>query len=245
MIQEWSLDLSSSHSSNALGNAFDQIQNYPVLGNTQYYTEVAQHDPNTVFTSSSDNFDGAGHQRSVEAAPSHNSISTPTNKSDTEFPEPMINTELRGESGSRGTSKAYVCPQEGCSASFKRAYDLTRHKKKHQPPTLHCLEPGCRFHHAHGFYRLDKLVSHQKAKHNLSLKPARWGFSQLRAPSNGVTEVPVSIDKLSATDVMELGTVLKSAHKHFVKLSNNGKRCLWYSEGILEGYNARFPTTKT
>ena len=97
--------------------------------------------------------------------------------------------------------KKFICQEEGCSSRFKRRSDLERHQKKHQPPIYHCLERGCRYHHAHGFYRRDKLTSHQTTKHGLGLKDhVYWGFSQPKAMNNGITQVPVSLDKLGWTD---------------------------------------------
>ena len=215
-------------------NVLDQIPNYPVLQNTQY-------DPNTVFTSSSDSFDGAGQQRFIEAVSSHNTTATPANDSDTGSSDSTNRTDMWEETTGKEIEKIFVCPQKDCSASFKRSWDLSRHEEMHQPPAFHCLEPGCRFRHPNGFYRRDKLIDHQRTKHGLGLKHARWGFSQHKAPSNGVTEVLVASDKLNWDDRNHLNKGLKGTRKYLCRLSNDEERCLWYSEADLEGYNATGP----
>ena len=53
------------------------------------------------------------------------------------------------------------CPT--CNTTFKRASDLARHEKKHQPDRpFKCLVPGCSF---KGAYRKDKLDAHVKSCH--------------------------------------------------------------------------------
>ena len=53
------------------------------------------------------------------------------------------------------------CPT--CNTTFKRASDLARHEKKHQPDRpFKCLAPGCSF---KGAYRKDKLDAHVKSCH--------------------------------------------------------------------------------
>ena len=50
-----------------------------------------------------------------------------------------------------------------CNTTFKRASDLARHEKKHQPDRpFKCLVPGCKF---KGAYRKDKLDAHVKSCH--------------------------------------------------------------------------------
>ena len=50
-----------------------------------------------------------------------------------------------------------------CNTTCKRATDLTRHEKKHQPDRrFRCSVPGCNF---KGAYRKDKLDAHVKSRH--------------------------------------------------------------------------------
>ena len=50
-----------------------------------------------------------------------------------------------------------------CNTTFKRASDLARHQKKHQPDRpFKCLVPRCNF---KGAYRKDKLDAHVKSRH--------------------------------------------------------------------------------
>lgn len=97
-------------------------------------------------------------------------------------------------------TKTHVCATEGCRLSFKRRSDLRRHEKKHDSPIWHCLEHGCRFRGQHGFYRLDKLTSHQTNKHGLGLKHVRWGCSSATESPTRIIEVPLSLAGLKSTD---------------------------------------------
>ena len=96
--------------------------------------------------------------------------------------------------------KPYGCPKEGCGAAFTRRGDLTRHQKKHEPPTLHCQEHGCRYRFPNGFYRFDKLRRHQTIKHALGLKPVRWGYSKVLDGNRKFVEVPKCVDRSSSFD---------------------------------------------
>ena len=53
-----------------------------------------------------------------------------------------------------------TCTFEGCGKTFGRAYDLSRHLKKHNPDCLHCQQ--CDY----STYRKDKLQDHQKRVHS-------------------------------------------------------------------------------
>ena len=106
--------------------------------------------------------------------------------------------------------KRFVCPQEDYGLSFKRSSDLSRHRKKHLPRTLHCLEPGCRFRGVNGFYRRDKLVQHQTTKHQLGLRHVCWGFLFLLSPDREILEASKHLDQHHSGD----RTHLSEATKH-------------------------------
>ena len=88
--------------------------------------------------------------------------------------------------------RPFVCFHRDCGKSFKRTFDLRRHLKQHEPPTLHCLAQGCRYWGAKGFRRWDKLVSHQQTRHGLGTKDVPWGYvvhrsSEIHRVERGVT----------------------------------------------------------
>ena len=113
--------------------------------------------------------------------------------------------------------KPFQCIAAYCNAAFTRYQDLRRHVKNHEPPTLYCLESGCRLGFPKGFNRFDKLISHQKNKHDLGRKHVRWGYRRgcLPAGSNITTnieldhlvEMPLAVDKTTRRDrsFIELG----------------------------------------
>lgn len=65
----------------------------------------------------------------------------------------------------------YACNQTGCAKTFKRYTDLKRHFKKHFPcqRRFKCYEEGCDRNGENGFYRRDKLLAHQRTKHDLQV----------------------------------------------------------------------------
>ena len=75
------------------------------------------------------------------------------------------------------SDRAFICSHEGCDKAFKRPFDHKRHQLKHQYPPYHCLAHGCPRKGKNGFYRRDKLESHQKNRHGLPVKEVSWGYS--------------------------------------------------------------------
>ena len=73
-------------------------------------------------------------------------------------------TTVQAEHNSTVTSTDSSRPRcSTCNTTFKRASDLARHEKKHQPDRpFKCLVPGCNF---KGAYRKDKLDAHVKSCH--------------------------------------------------------------------------------
>lgn len=73
-------------------------------------------------------------------------------------------TTVQAEHKSAGTNTDTSRPRcSTCKTTFKRASDLARHQKKHQPDRpFKCLVPGCSF---KGAYRKDKLDAHVKSCH--------------------------------------------------------------------------------
>lgn len=84
------------------------------------------------------------------------------------FPNPILApgpiTTVQAEHSSILTSTDGSRPRcSTCNTTFKRASDLARHQKKHQPDRpFKCLVPGCSF---KGAYRKDKLDAHAKSRH--------------------------------------------------------------------------------
>ena len=208
----------------------NHIQESFVPEDTAGYNGVAPYEVRDYFTNTDDDFDGAIAQTSVGPTSLADPTADPTRNPNTEFPGSMTYTNSQDVPSSDGSQKAFVCSQEGCSASFKRFCDLSRHQKKHLPPTWHCLEHGCRYRYPRGFYRRDKLADHQKTKRGLGSKHARWGFSQPEAPGNGVTEIPLAVDKLCLWDVRILKGALKSIWKYSLELSGDGPFLEWHRE---------------
>ena len=68
-------------------------------------------------------------------------------------------------------SGRFTCLHPGCVRSFGRSSDLKRHMGKHDTGTrpFNCYVDGCKYNGAKGFYRRDKLVDHQKAKHGMHM----------------------------------------------------------------------------
>jgi hypothetical protein len=58
-----------------------------------------------------------------------------------------------------------VCSYNGCNRSYVRAGDCRRHMRTHQPHRLRCVDTDCSM----TFYRLDKLRTHAKTRHNINL----------------------------------------------------------------------------
>jgi hypothetical protein len=56
-----------------------------------------------------------------------------------------------------------------CRSNFKRAGDLRRHSRVHYPEqrSFHCSQPLCNRKGTKGFYRRDKLRTHQRQVHNM------------------------------------------------------------------------------
>lgn len=114
-------------------------------------------------------------------------------------PDPLPASQSTAASGVTSTTtgpadRPFVCAHFGCDKSFKRNSGLLRHGRKHEPPFLHCLDKGCRYRDAKGFYRWDKLVNHQQTRHGLGAKHVPWGFvinggSEIHRVEQGVTKV--------------------------------------------------------
>ena len=68
------------------------------------------------------------------------------------------------------TLSRLTCSHPSCTnLTFARASDLVRHMKKHQPSARRfwCSVAGCKYSSGSGFYRRDKLVSHQRNAHGV------------------------------------------------------------------------------
>ena len=67
----------------------------------------------------------------------------------------------------KASEDQFPCKHGSCSISFKRAADLERHARAHQPgpKEYECPGPGCAQKGAKGFTRKDKLADHWKGKH--------------------------------------------------------------------------------
>ncbi|MCJ1382678.1 hypothetical protein MMC17_005791 [Xylographa soralifera] len=63
----------------------------------------------------------------------------------------------------------FPCSFRGCAKSFKRSTDRDRHSRIHQPdaPSYHCAALGCKYSEGKGFYRHDKLLSHERNVHKM------------------------------------------------------------------------------
>ena len=62
----------------------------------------------------------------------------------------------------------HICPQPDCMKSFHRASDLKRHSLKHEESKpFNCEVHGCKYNGERGFYRRDKLLSHQRNVHGM------------------------------------------------------------------------------
>ncbi|MCJ1402323.1 hypothetical protein MMC11_005543 [Xylographa trunciseda] len=66
----------------------------------------------------------------------------------------------------------FPCSFLGCTKAFKRSADRDRHYRKHQPEaaSYHCAVMGCKYNEGKGFYRHDKLLSHERNVHKLHPK---------------------------------------------------------------------------
>ena len=68
---------------------------------------------------------------------------------------------------SRQEDHQHTCSYPGCGKHFRRSADLRRHERKHGSMSWHCQVDGCKYHGEKGFYRRDKLLSHQRARHGM------------------------------------------------------------------------------
>ncbi|ODV70282.1 hypothetical protein HYPBUDRAFT_180119 [Hyphopichia burtonii NRRL Y-1933] len=81
---------------------------------------------------------------------------------------PRSKQEKQHKRGDSSVERPHACPFEGCTWSFTRLSDLTRHKKSHTKPNYTCPfyknDPTC---HKNGgaFARLDVLKRHLKLVH--------------------------------------------------------------------------------
>jgi hypothetical protein len=72
-------------------------------------------------------------------------------------------------SSTSANANRFICDQSGCTATFARAGDLTRHSKKHGVPEYPCLVNNCDRKGDKAFYRPDKLHDHQRKKHKMTV----------------------------------------------------------------------------
>ena len=74
------------------------------------------------------------------------------------------NDNLATPSSALADDRQFACTIANCDRTFTRSGDLERHMRKHQPGStqFHCWESGCNRNGVNGFYRRDKLASHQK-----------------------------------------------------------------------------------
>ena len=87
---------------------------------------------------------------------------------------PPYNTNLCRQGGSIGATGNDIAPRFpcsflGCTKSFKRSANRDRHSRKHQPEatSYHCVVMGCKYSEGKGFYRHDKLLSHERNVHQM------------------------------------------------------------------------------
>ena len=105
------------------------------------------------------------------AAPRQSWIGSPVlHTPEAQPPQPPripLETMTSSPSGSTGAAARASCPH--CEKTFSREADMERHAKKHLPEakTFQCFVEGCRYNGEKGFYRRDKLMAHQRAKHGL------------------------------------------------------------------------------
>jgi hypothetical protein len=59
------------------------------------------------------------------------------------------------------------CSYPGCTQTFAHQADMLRHARKHASPKFDCDYPGCPYKGKRGFYRKDKLMSHQRNRHGV------------------------------------------------------------------------------
>jgi hypothetical protein len=69
-------------------------------------------------------------------------------------------------SHSQGSTHRYYCDVSGCTVTFTRSYDLTRHKRTIHGPKLQCPHWHCGYSTA----RNDKMKEHNKKKHQVISK---------------------------------------------------------------------------
>ncbi|KAL9118152.1 MAG: hypothetical protein Q9187_005307 [Circinaria calcarea] len=69
----------------------------------------------------------------------------------------------------KASNDRFACLHPGCVRSSSRSSDLQRHMRKHDTSTklFNCNVKGCKYNGAKGFYRRDKLVSHQRKRHGM------------------------------------------------------------------------------
>ena len=135
-----------------------------------------------------------------------NDISVPGHPSSGSYGNDETSIEVSQDSEANLKLKPYACTEQGCMKSFTRNADRKRHMEEvHRPPTLYCLESGCRLRHPKGFHRFEKLIDHQKNKHDLGKRHVRWGYGQVyyslgsdleRHKLCTLVEMPVAVDKI-------------------------------------------------
>lgn len=69
--------------------------------------------------------------------------------------------EIKQDPNSRGSKARHSCDIIGCTVTFKRSYDLVRHKRTVHGPKVHCPYPHCTYATA----RSDKMKAHNRKKH--------------------------------------------------------------------------------
>jgi hypothetical protein len=69
--------------------------------------------------------------------------------------------EIKHYPNSCGSKVRHSCDITGCTVTFKRSYDLVRHKRTVHGPKVHCPYPQCTYATA----RSDKMKAHNRKKH--------------------------------------------------------------------------------
>ena len=116
--------------------------------------------PMTPSNSSTSSY-ATGYSPSIDPLTPMPNFSSPALDSLGPLPTSEQNTASRQEDHQR------TCSYSGCGKHFRRSADLRRHERKHGSMSWHCEVDGCKYRGENGFYRRDKLLSHQRARHGM------------------------------------------------------------------------------
>jgi hypothetical protein len=120
----------------------------------------------------SDGFDNST-PNSTTASELNSSANTDTQTIATNFAQLPVRTINIATAATRTNvnTNRIACDQPGCTTTFARARDLSRHRKQHGTPEHPCLVNNCDRKGDKAFYRLDKLRVHQQKKHRMAVYP--------------------------------------------------------------------------